>query len=207
MSRSCEPGPSRVDGAGDGRAARWHAFIVSAARRASPAGCGWNEAAIRAGWRIEMTAPARQDWQALGQSLLLPAGETATAYMLTDGSGDEGHFRAVAFEGDLMTGAMLAGPTPLSDGRDWLAARLGTALGATERFRLLAGRPGGYMHARGATVCFCCDIGRNEIADAVAAGSTSIRAVGEATSAGTNCGCCRADVARIIAEVGARQGA
>ena len=207
MSESSDTVSGPNEEAAGGRRSEWHAFVVTTARPAAPADCGWTAADIPAGRRIELRTLARQDWRSLAMSLLLPAGETARAWMLTDGGDSEGHFRAVAFEDDLMAGALLAGPAPLGEGREWLVARLGTALGPTERFRLLAGRPGGYMRARGATVCFCCDIGHNEIADAVAAGSTSIRAIGEATRAGTNCGRCRDDLACIIAEAGAMPGA
>ena len=44
----------------------------------------------------------------------------------------------------------------------------------------------------------CMDIGRNQIVEAVAAGSPTPEAVGDVTRAGTNCGSCRAEIGRLI---------
>lgn len=98
-----------------------------------------------------------------------------------------------------MTGALLVAEAPLAVARDWLVARLGTQLDADERFRLLDGRPGGAMTPRGPIVCFCCHVGSNAIAEAVAAGCADVKSVGIATRAGINCGRCKPEIERIIA--------
>ncbi len=50
----------------------------------------------------------------------------------------------------------------------------------------------------GATVCSCNGIGVNQIIAAIRNGCHSVEAVGKATSAGTNCGSCRAEIRGII---------
>ncbi len=84
--------------------------------------------------------------------------------------------------------------------RDWLA-ELFTApvLGAEARSALLFGRPPGAPVDKGALVCACLKVGAKTIQAAIAAGAVNPDAVGVATGAGTNCGSCRPEIARMIA--------
>jgi assimilatory nitrate reductase catalytic subunit len=65
---------------------------------------------------------------------------------------------------------------------------------------LLAGRPGGAVADPGRRVCSCFGVGVNQIRAAVSEGCDSVAAIGEKTRAGTNCGSCRPEIARIIAD-------
>ena len=155
---------------------------------------------IDAGWQIEWTGVAARDWEATARSLWTPDSDprTANAYMLTQSDAAAGTHAFAAFVDDRLVGALIVQPSGQIIGRDWLVARLGTVLGPSERFRLLAGRPSGVLSPRGPTVCFCCDVGRNEIVAAVRAGCLSMAMVSEKTRAGTNCGVCRPNVAQLV---------
>jgi assimilatory nitrate reductase catalytic subunit len=84
--------------------------------------------------------------------------------------------------------------------RDWLAALFAEMeLSAADRMTLLAGRPSAALPDMGPMICACLKIGARRIEDAVAAGAGAVEAVGAATGAGTNCGSCRPEIARIIA--------
>jgi assimilatory nitrate reductase catalytic subunit len=48
-------------------------------------------------------------------------------------------------------------------------------------------------------VCACLKVGARTIGGAVQAGARTIDAVAAATGAGTNCGSCRPEIARLIA--------
>jgi assimilatory nitrate reductase catalytic subunit len=47
-------------------------------------------------------------------------------------------------------------------------------------------------------VCACLKVGARTIGKARAAGAVTVEAVGAATGAGTNCGSCRVEIARIL---------
>jgi assimilatory nitrate reductase catalytic subunit len=142
-------------------------------------------------------------WETFARALIAGSyGEVPTEFLSQgDPRGSAGGFDycAANFAGGNLTGALLVQPVPITTGHDWLAARLGTQLDPAERFRLLSGRPSGALTPRGPVVCFCCDVGRTQIQDAIAGGYRTIEAIGTATRAGTNCGNCRGDLAELLA--------
>ena len=83
--------------------------------------------------------------------------------------------------------------------RDWLAELFGEeALTAEARSALLFGRPPGAPVDKGPMVCACLKVGAKAVNLAIAAGADTPDAVGAATGAGTNCGSCRPEIARMI---------
>ena len=184
-----------------GSAMTWQAFAVT--RKEPPSIDGASIAPLRGGpgWRIEIQGQGRRNWEQLAQELLRIS-PAADAYLLSSGDAEALPYRGLLIENGIMAGALFVGASPFvvpEEGRDWLDARLGTVLDAGERFRLLDGRPGGAMTPRGAIVCFCCHVGANAITEAIEAGCRDVVAVGAATRAGTNCGRCHSDIARLIA--------
>ena len=86
--------------------------------------------------------------------------------------------------------------------RDWLAELFAEpALTAEARSALLFGRPPGAPVDKGPLVCACLKIGAKAVQAAIVAGALSPDAVGAATGAGTNCGSCRPEIARMIAAI------
>ena len=164
----------------------------------------WALGPVAGGWQIELAGSTAHDWDAFARRLFgveTSATSSTALEFLAYGDSVAGHHRIAAFADDRLIGAIFVSRNPISIARDWLAARLDTPLDPAERFRLLAGRPGGAMKPRGAIVCACCDVGRNEITDAVTTGCRSVQAVGDKTRAGTNCGSCRPEIARLIADL------
>ncbi|MGB3471057.1 MAG: molybdopterin-dependent oxidoreductase [Erythrobacter sp.] len=82
--------------------------------------------------------------------------------------------------------------------RDWVTAQLGQT--AQDSMALLAGRPRIAAPARGAIVCVCHDVGALEIDEIIAKGANSVAAIGADCRAGTNCGSCRPELARMLKE-------
>ncbi|UAL12687.1 nitrate reductase [Caulobacter segnis] len=83
--------------------------------------------------------------------------------------------------------------------RDWLAELFGEeTLTAEARSALLFGRPPGAPVDKGPMVCACLKVGAKAVNLAIAAGADTPDAVGAATGAGTNCGSCRPEIARMI---------
>jgi assimilatory nitrate reductase catalytic subunit len=84
--------------------------------------------------------------------------------------------------------------------RDWLAGMFeAPVLPPDARATLLFGRPPGPIVDNGPTICACLKVAARAIDMAIAAGSTTVEAVGSATGAGTNCGSCRPEIARRLA--------
>jgi assimilatory nitrate reductase catalytic subunit len=83
--------------------------------------------------------------------------------------------------------------------RNWAVSQLRVShANLSKRFAVAAGRPGADKPDPGATVCSCFSVGVNQITAAIREGCHSVEAVGEKTSAGTNCGSCRSEIRGII---------
>jgi len=85
--------------------------------------------------------------------------------------------------------------------RDWLADLFGQkTIADADRPFLLAGRPAGPIADVGPLVCACKAVGAKTILKAREEGATTVDAVGAATGAGTSCGSCRVEIARLISQ-------
>ncbi|MBA4792957.1 MAG: molybdopterin-dependent oxidoreductase [Phenylobacterium sp.] len=83
--------------------------------------------------------------------------------------------------------------------RDWLADLFTQdKLGDADRAALLVGFAPGAPATTGPVVCACLKVHAGRIHQAIAAGADSVDAVAEATGAGTNCGSCRPEIARLL---------
>jgi assimilatory nitrate reductase catalytic subunit len=83
--------------------------------------------------------------------------------------------------------------------RAWLAELFDApALTPEARASLLHGQSLGARPDTSPLICACHGVSTRRIAEAVEAGATCSDAVGEATGAGTGCGACRPEIARII---------
>jgi assimilatory nitrate reductase catalytic subunit len=101
-------------------------------------------------------------------------------------------------DGRLTAVAFIAPSAKTLPARDWLAERFGDeALSAEDRAAVLIGRLPG-VEDQGPLVCACRGIGVKKIESAIAAGCRSADAVGDVTSAGTQCGSCRPEIMRMI---------
>lgn len=185
---------------------RWYGFAVTCTRPAANCAEHMLLSPIASGWQVELAGTQPHDWNALAPNLLGLADASAKLSTLTQIDKDAGTYRYAAFDDDRLAGALLVAPVPLAIARDWMAVRLGTPLDAAEKFRLLDGRPGGAMSPQGPIVCSCCHVGRDVIADAVAAGCTTVEAIGSATRAGSNCGRCWPELEDLIAGRSAAAG-
>jgi assimilatory nitrate reductase catalytic subunit len=179
--------------------AAWHGFVVSRAPIATTGADYFAVAPARGGWRGELAGLAESDnWTAFARATLrLNANAEILAYHDTA----VGQRRFVAFEGDAFAGALFAAREPVAVARSWLAGRLGERVAPEDRLRLLAGRPSADQRDPGATVCACFGVGRNEIVEAAMQGCRTVAAVGARLGAGTNCGSCRGEIAKLIAPV------
>ncbi|CTQ51480.1 nitrate reductase [Jannaschia donghaensis] len=170
--------------------AGWFGFAVSAnALNADSA--YWARSKVTGGWRAEMAGTQiPDDWEAEARRLFdLP--ETA-CQSISDAS--SGTARLAFSEGGLLVAALFVSRVPVALSRDHLAAQLGQPLDVP-----LAGRPGAARPDPGPMLCACMGVGRNTILAAIASGeAATVAEVGACTTAGTNCGSCRPEIADIL---------
>ena len=161
----------------------WHGFALLRGKPDAIPAPYWALARTRNGWRVELAGHRAASLDAARAALL---GEPAITL--------EGALSVAATPG---RGILYASPGPVSVARDW-AADLFNA--SSDDPRLFAGRPGADMPDPGATVCSCMNVGRNVILDVIGAGALDVGQVGAATGAGTQCGSCRPEIGRLLAE-------
>lgn len=177
-------------------AANWYGFAVCA-HKPRPDAPYWALAKAKAGYRLELAGDAPvADWQAYAADLF---GASVEAEWVAYFDDKAGLARLAAFEGDHLIGALFVSPHPVALSREFLADALAEEHAQGARLRVLAGRGGADRPDPGAILCACFQVGVNQIVAAIAGGATSVNAIGEALKAGTNCGSCRSDLARLLA--------
>jgi assimilatory nitrate reductase catalytic subunit len=189
-------------------AAAWHAFVLSRDPIADPPG-DW---CVRIGagdhWRYELAGaepiPDLGSWARglLGEGL---GGQTEWLDF-ADRAG--GRYRGARLVDGRLAGCVFAAPGPALPGRAWLGGLFALdALDPATRAGVLAGKPARGGRDAGETVCACFNVGLNTIRDAIRADigkgrALSVEAIGAALRAGTNCGSCLPEIARILGREG-----
>jgi assimilatory nitrate reductase catalytic subunit len=156
----------------------------------------WALAPLASGWQIELAGLAEPaDWPGIARRTLACGDDVE---WLAYNDSDTGRRAFAAFHGERLVGAVFFAREPVAVERSFVAGQLGKTLSPQDRLRLLSGRPGPEARNRGAAICACFDIGRNEILEAIREGCSSVASVGQRLKAGTNCGSCRAEIARLV---------
>ncbi|MEM9358211.1 MAG: nitrate reductase [Pseudomonadota bacterium] len=152
-------------------------------------------------WRVELAdCTPTDDWAELANRVLRQAGAQQNAIdIVAYHDNATGQHRYAAFDGERCTGMLFLAPQPVTVARTWAIVQVGATIDQTQRLLLLAGRGGADVPDKGPIVCSCFEVGRNQIARAIAQGGCeSVAEVGLETGAGTNCGSCRAEIGRLI---------
>jgi assimilatory nitrate reductase catalytic subunit len=166
----------------------------------------WSKQNLGTGFAFECADEEEpQSWQEFTGAVLGP-NSAADEITFVEGSA-AGQFRCALFRSGVLQAAFFASGVPVSVSRSWLMDQLGKA-GATP-LDILAGRPRRHGNDVGAVVCACMNVGRNPILSfAARTQGASLDAVCRATGAGTGCGSCRPEIAKVIHEARAfRQAA
>lgn len=178
----------------------WYGFAVVARQPQAIDADYWAAARTTDGYRLELggrQVPA--DWPAFARRLFGPAGNELVE-LLAYGDADKGRHRFAAFAAGRPLGVLYVAPEPVEVSRAWACRQFAAGLAdGADRCALLAGRATLGLVDPGPIVCSCFAVGRNQILTAIAAASaTTLAAVGAATSAGSNCGSCRAEIQGLI---------
>ena len=189
-------------------AARWHGFaVLSRAPEHLPfaywalaplSDVGTSEAVKIEFATLEDDAPEEIAASLLRRCTLGGAGKPE---QMSFHAASDGLYRCMVWQDGVLAGAVFLARTPVAVSRSWASSLPGTRDdGPATRWRLLAGRPAADVPDKGPVVCTCFQIGANEIRRAAAEGSGTVAAIGACLGAGSNCGSCRPEIARLLAE-------
>jgi len=113
-----------------------------------------------------------------------------------------GLYRAATFDGaGRLSGCLFLGPADNPPAWDAVRALFeADALGPEVRRVLLSGRSADGLPSHGPLVCACFAVGLEAIRAAAASGAGSVDEIGRRLKAGTNCGSCRPEIRKILAD-------
>ena len=176
--------------------ASWYGFAVLR-RKPDPREDYWALAQTGGGYRLELAGREEpDDWNAFAQHLF---GTGSHVPLLAYHDHRQGQHRIAVFDNEVLVGVLYVAREPVTVSRSWASEQLPRQFtDAHQRFQLLAGRPGKDTPDKGAIVCACFSVGRNEIAAAANEGCGTVEAIGVRLKAGTNCGSCRGEIKGII---------
>jgi assimilatory nitrate reductase catalytic subunit len=176
--------------------AAWYGFAVVREKPDTSADY-WALAKAEGGFRLELAGREEpRDWSAFARHLF---GSSNDAPLLAYHDERGSKHRMAIFDNETLIGVLYVAREPVTVSRSWAAEQLTLPFSKPhQRFQVLAGRPGKDMPDKGAIVCACFGIGRNEIATAALNGCRSVEAIGATLKAGTNCGSCRAEIKGIL---------
>jgi assimilatory nitrate reductase catalytic subunit len=147
---------------------------------------------VAQGWLVEV---AGEGDPAVLAKAVLPKGERVEIVDRARGS-----LRVAVLEDAQLVAALFVTRSGITPSREWLIEQL-SAAGMASSIELLAGRPAAPRADRGPIVCVCFDVGMTTIVEAIATQALlSVEAVGQALSAGTNCGSCRPAIQRLLGQ-------
>lgn len=156
---------------------------------AHPGECGWQVEFALAEYPKNPLAWVRKEYSNL-------ASQGVDEYEYIDASHGESRYMRVAHDGT--TEIIFIAQSPLNLSREWLQ----DSLKSNEElaFELLAGTPGQSQQEKGPIVCACERVGLYEIEQTIAESTEiSIEELGKKIGAGVNCGSCRPELTRLIA--------
>lgn len=158
----------------------------------------WAISKIDNGWKVEFALKSTADLNTFMHDDLNLQSDNADLHYEDKYSRSA---RFAWFDNTNLEAALFIGPEPIAASRSWLTSQLSVQHETpSDRIKVSAGRAGNDTPDIGAIVCSCLGVGRNQIIGAIHAGCKSADAVGLETSAGTNCGSCRAEINGLIDE-------
>ena len=158
----------------------------------------WCLARAEGGWRLECAGSGKS---ADAVSALL--GPDLHAQL----SLPNGGLRAATFADDELEAAIIISKEgPVEADRTHLAALLAAELDDAARAGVLAGRAASGQSA-GPIICSCEGVGQTTLINTIHNGARTVTDLGKCTKAGTNCGSCKPELKRLIADHAPQQAA
>ena len=174
-------------------AAKWYGFLACTNQPAADT----SYAAIartQTGWQMELASTQTpDDWMLEAKRFArVPNAEASIYEDRTNGTA-----RVVLHQDGLVQAVFFAAREPVILSRAAAVSSVGTT---TASLHALAGRMGKDQPDPGAVVCACFNVGQNTLLIAIGDGAQTVQSLGEVTCAGTNCGSCKPELARLVAQ-------
>jgi assimilatory nitrate reductase catalytic subunit len=176
----------------------WRGFVLSRVPVTPPADAWWCASQGERAQRLEFSG--RGDAAPDAQWLKAQLGQAADAAEWIEYKDvTTGNYRAaLVLSGELLAAMMVTRSNDLPS-RNWLMSLFAApSLTADDRRSLLLGRLQNGFDP-GSTVCACFSVGVNSITQAIDSGCATVDAIGQKLRAGTNCGSCRPELAKLLA--------
>lgn len=173
--------------------AKWYAY--AAATQPMHPDCPYSAIArTLTGWQGEFAGvDTPENWVDLARGVMNI--EQSDVSEVRDCNGQQ--TRLAFYRNSQLIGLFFTSPEPVSLSRSHAISLIGTD---TPPLLALAGRSGADQPDPGATICACLNVGVNTVRQAIAEGANSVDALGAATCAGTNCGSCKPELARLLSQ-------
>jgi assimilatory nitrate reductase catalytic subunit len=152
----------------------------------------WAKAQTKAGWRLEFGAQGTPlDIEQFARAELNVIDADAVIYR----DAKKSLYRVAFVKDSVVVAAMFLGPEPVVLSRQFLTDKFDE----NTDVKILAGVSGANVIDAGQTICSCFDVGVNTLVDAIETGqANSLDAIGNLLQAGTNCGSCRPEIAKLV---------
>jgi assimilatory nitrate reductase catalytic subunit len=177
----------------------WSGFLLSRERVPAPDALWWAASPGEGAVRMEFAGRGERRPDAAWLNSVVPGAARAEWIEFSDPA--LGNYRvALVGEGGRLLACMMVSSSGRLPPRAWLASLFATGapLTTADRRCLLLGRRQDAPDP-GPTICACFAVGANTIAAAIDEGCGSVEVVGRRLRAGTNCGSCQPEIARLIA--------
>jgi assimilatory nitrate reductase catalytic subunit len=175
----------------------WRGFVLSRQRTAMPDALWWSLSPGDLVHRLEFAGQGKGRPDAAWLRKAFPG--LAAADWIEYDDGTAGNYRAALLIDGRLEACLMVATAGALPGRNWLSTLFAQPqIDAFDRRCLLLGRRLDGVDP-GPTVCACFGVGINTIRDAISAGCHSVDAVGARVKAGTNCGSCRPEIAKLVA--------
>jgi assimilatory nitrate reductase catalytic subunit len=187
-------------------AADWHGFLLTRAPVEPVANSWWVTSRGAQFARCEMAGGDADRPDAAWLRARLPGVAPVADWIEYEDAG-AGIYRVALLQDERLAACLFVGRGPQLPARGWLASMFAAAaITSAQRSDLLHGAPADPAADTGAVVCACFGVGAATIAHAVRErGCATVAAVGSLLRAGTNCGSCRPELARLIASTAAQR--
>ncbi|HDZ81169.1 MAG TPA: nitrate reductase [Roseobacter sp.] len=173
--------------------AKWYGFLACTLRPAADTPYA-AIARTQSGWQMELASlQTPDDW--VSEARRFARSPDAVASIYEDRT--NGTVRVVLHEGELVQAVFFAAREPVILSR---AAAVSSVGSPAASLSALAGRMGQDHPDPGIVVCACFNVGQNTLRTAIDEGAHSVQSLGELTCAGTNCGSCKPELARLVAQ-------
>ncbi len=185
--------PARIEAV----AVEWQGFLLSRQLAPVPDALWWSHSPGDRVHRLEFAGSGAGRPDAMWLKKALPVLARADWVEFDDSA--VGSYRAALLVEGRLEACLMVGASRNLPGRTWLASLFSQdSLDPADRRYLLLGRRQDGIDP-GPTVCACFGVGANTIRAVIADGCASLDAVGSRLKAGSNCGSCRPEIAKLLA--------